>query len=95
MNSSGGKGNQSGNNNIIRSFVAECYVKTIRKLPFKNFNNSLSRLITIIVTKGLRSKELGHREKARKALIKVIKEVSPRYLGVVFESMAYNLQKGF
>jgi hypothetical protein len=52
-------------------------------------------LITIIVTKGLRSKELGHREKARKALIKVIREVSPRYLGIVFESMAYNLQKGF
>lgn len=36
---------------------------------------------------GLRSKELAPREKARKALIKLILEISPKFLGVVFEEM--------
>jgi U3 small nucleolar RNA-associated protein 20 len=48
-----------------------------------------------MVVKGLRSKDLSHREKARKAMIKIFKEVSPRYLNIAFESMSSILTKGF
>jgi hypothetical protein len=48
------------------------------------FKTYLSKLINHIVTKGLREKEINTREKARKALIKVINEVSPKFLTVIF-----------
>jgi hypothetical protein len=49
----------------------------------------------MIVNQGLRSRDLSHREKARKALKKVIEELSPRILSLVFEEMKSNLTKGF
>ena len=45
------------------------------------------RLINLVVTRGLRSKDLSHREKARKTLSKIVDEVSPRFLSLVFDEM--------
>lgn len=47
------------------------------------------------MTKGLRAGDLVVREKARRALIKVLEEVSPRFLQIVFNEMQYNLTKGY
>ena len=55
----------------------------IRKLPVEQFSLYLQKLINLIVVKGLREKDLNTREKARKSLIKVIKEVSPRFLSLI------------
>lgn len=51
--------------------------------------------MNLIVTKGLREKDLNTREKARKALVKVINEVSPRFLTLIFQEMQNNLNRGF
>jgi hypothetical protein len=61
----------------IRSYVAVCIAKIIRKLPITQFRNQLNKLVNLIVIKGLRAKDLQTREKARKALLKVVGEVSP------------------
>lgn len=47
------------------------------------------------MVKGLREKDLNTREKARKALIKVIGEVSPRFLTLILQEMGNNLNRGF
>jgi hypothetical protein len=49
----------------------------------------------MIVNKGLLSRDLSHREKARKAISKIVEELSPRILSLVFEEMKYQLTKGF
>jgi len=49
----------------------------------------------LIVVQGLRSKDLSHREKARKALVKLVDEVSPRFLTVIFDEMKAQLTRGF
>jgi hypothetical protein len=54
-----------------------------RRLPVEKFTIYLTKLINSIVVKGLREKELNSREKARKALIRVIEEVSPRFTALV------------
>jgi U3 small nucleolar RNA-associated protein 20 len=79
----------------VRGFVAVCYAKTIRKLPPHKFNLKLRKLINLIVTQGLRSKDLSHREKARKALVKLLEEISPRFLSLIFDEMKSQLTKGF
>lgn len=52
-------------------------------------------MINLIVNKGLRSSDLNIREKARRALIKVLAEVSPRFLQIVFNELSNNLNRGF
>jgi len=52
-------------------------------------------LVNLIVVQGLRSKDLSHREKARKALVKLVDEVSPRFLTVIFDEMKAQLTRGF
>jgi len=79
----------------VRSFVVVCYAQTIRKLAPSSFNNKLNKLVNLIVVNGLRSKDLSHREKARKALLKLLNEVSPRFLAVIFEEMKTQLTRGF
>lgn len=86
---------ESNDKHTIRGFVAVCYAKTIRKLPPQKFNQKLHKLINMIVVQGLRSKDLSHREKARKALSKLIEELSPRFLGLVFDEMKNQLTRGF
>jgi len=81
--------------NAIRSFVVVCYAKIIRKLPVKNFQQCLHKVVNQIVVKGLRSRELSHREKARKALVKLVKEVTPIFLPKIFEEMKTQLEKGY
>ena len=63
---------------IIRSFVVMSIVKTIRKLPLHIFQNSLSKLVSTIVSKGLRQRDTGCRDKGRKALLKLLQEITPR-----------------
>ena len=55
----------------------------------------LKKLVNLIVVKGLRTKDLNAREKARKALIKIIQEVSPRFLTLIIQEMGNNLDRGF
>jgi len=43
--------------------------------------------VNSIVINGLRSRELSYRENARKALIKLIDEISPFFFSVVCEEM--------
>ena len=86
---------EAGDKNKIRSFVTVCYAKTIRKLPPAKFNVKLHKFVNLIVVQGLRSRDLSHREKARKALVRLVQEVSPRFLGMVFEEMKLQLTKGF
>ena len=64
----------------MRSFVAVAIAKIIRKLPIQFFKSQLQKLVNLIVVKGLRAGDLNVREKARKSLIKVMEEVSPRFL---------------
>lgn len=47
------------------------------------------------MVKGLRAGDLTVREKARKALIKVIGEVSPRFLHIIFNELNDNLTRGY
>lgn len=49
----------------------------------------------MIVVKGLREKELNTREKARKSLLKVIDEVSPRFITLIIQELGNNLNRGF
>lgn len=79
----------------VRSFVVVCYVQTIRKLPFSSFDTCLHRVVNMIVTQGLRSRDLSHREKARKALVRLMSELRAEFLPVVFEEMRLQLAKGF
>jgi U3 small nucleolar RNA-associated protein 20 len=79
----------------IRGFVVVCLAKTIRKLPLPKFNARLQKLVNLIVVQGLRSRDLSHREKARKALVKLVDEISPRFLSVIFEEMKGQLTRGF
>ena len=79
----------------VRGFVAVCYAKIIRKLPPNKFNVKLHKLVNLIVTQGLRSKDLSHREKGRKALVKLIEEISPRFLSIIFDEMKAQLTRGF
>ncbi len=72
-----------------------CYAKAIRKLQVKDFNIHLRRLVNSIVIHGLRSRELSFREKARKALIKLIDEISPFFFSVVCEEMKNQLTRGY
>ena len=85
----------SKDSHAVRSFVAVCYVQTIRRLPLSNFDRCLHRVVNLIVTRGLRSRDLSHREKARKALIRVLSELRPEFLPVVFEEMKQQLVKGY
>lgn len=48
-----------------------------------------------IISKGLRSRLLVHREKARKGLLKIIVEVSPSYLSLMFTLMNDLLTRGY
>jgi U3 small nucleolar RNA-associated protein 20 len=84
-----------GENTTIRAFVAVSIAKVIRKLPVDLFSLHLQKLVNLIVVKGLREKDLNTREKARKALIKVIGEVSPRFLTLILQEMGNNLNRGF
>jgi len=47
------------------------------------------------VVKGLREKDLNSREKARKSLVKVVDEVSSRFLTLIFQEMQSNLDRGY
>lgn len=82
---------ESSDRHTVRSFVTVCYAKLIRKLPAKRFNMKLQKLVNMIVVKGLKSKDLSHREKSRKSLVKLLEEISPRFLSVVFDEMKSNL----
>lgn len=80
----------------IRSFVVLGIVRLLRKLPQHIFNNQIAKLVTTIVSKGLRQRELNCREKGRKALLKIIQELTPRapVLNMVFTDIKDQLQKG-
>ena len=67
----------------------------VRKLPVDKFTVHLQKLINHIVVKGLREKELNTREKARKALLRVIEEVSPRFIAMILQEMGNNLTRGY
>ena len=86
---------KEGEGKKVRTFVAVSVAKIIRKLPMDLFRKQLHKLINLIVTQGLRSRELNAREKARKALVKVIEEVSPRFLTLVFTEMQDLLNRGY
>ena len=79
----------------IRGFVAQSIAKVIRKLPIHAFKISLHKLVNSIIVKGLRSTDLATREKARKALLRVIGEVSPRFLELIINQMHDNLTRGY
>lgn len=79
----------------IRSYVAVTIAKVIRKLPVDQFKLHLQKLINLIVVKGLREKDLFTREKARKSMMKVIDEVSPRFITLIVQEMGNNLNRGF
>ena len=50
-------------------------------------------MVILIISKGLREKDLNQRDKARKALLKVVHEVSPKFLGLIFKEMHDYLTK--
>lgn len=81
--------------NQMRSFVVLSIAKLIRKLPLEKFNTLLRKLVNTIVTRGLRCRSLIPREKARKALVKLVGEVSPAFLGIVFDVMKELLDRGY
>jgi len=74
---------------VVRSFVAVSIAKTIRRLPQTLFRSQLGKLVSSIVSKGLRQRETACRDKGRKALLKLIEELSPRsrVLALVFQEM--------
>ncbi|CDW84473.1 small subunit processome component 20 homolog [Stylonychia lemnae] len=93
-----GSSNETGMNlgyGSIRSFVVLGIAKLIRKLPIDQFINQLSKLINNIISKGLRSRLLVHREKARKSLLKLLIEVSPQFLSLSFTIMNDLLTRGY
>jgi hypothetical protein len=69
--------------------------KVLRRLPVEKFHSGLTKLILQIVTVGLRSRDLASREKARKALVRLVNEISPEFLEVIFKEMKMHLLKGF
>lgn len=75
--------------------MAESYVKTIRRLPEGAFLTALRKLINLVVVQGLRSRELAHREKARKALVRIMQDLKPNFLFLICEDMKGMLQRGF
>ena len=79
----------------FRAFAVVCYAKAIRALDIPMFNRQLHKLINSIVVQGLRSRELSYREKARKTLVKLLGELSPAFLGAIFDEMRTQLVKGF
>ena len=79
----------------VRTFVVLGITRLIRKLPVDQFLNQLSKLINNIVSKGLRSRLLVHREKARKSLLKLLIEVSPLFLSMAFNIMNDLLTRGY
>lgn len=90
-----GKREDNGNDCHFRSFVVVCYAKAIRKLPAHSFKRHLQKLINMIVVHGLRARELSYREKARKAMHKLIQEVTPFFLKQAFEEMRTHLTRGY
>lgn len=72
------KNTQTDEQPIIRSFVVLSILKVIRKLPLHSFQNGLNKLVSTIVSKGLRQKGIACRDKGRKALVKLLTELSPR-----------------
>ena len=84
-----------GEKKTIRSFVAVSIAKVIRKLPVSSFSLHLRKLVNLIVVKGLRERDINTREKARKALLKVVFEVSPRFLFLIFKELHDGLTRGY
>lgn len=70
--------------------------KTLRKLPPSIFRSQLSKLVSTLVSRGLRQRETSCRDKGRKALLKLLEELSPRpqVLGLVCQEMKDQLQRG-
>ena len=81
---------------VIRSFVVLSIIKLLRKMPLNTFQHGIGKLVSTIVSKGLRQRELSCREKGRKALLKLVQELTPRAvtLSLVFQEMKDQLQKG-
>ena len=79
----------------VRSFVCVAIAKIIRRLTVGTFILQLRKLINAIVVKGLREKDLLAREKARKALVRVVAEVSPKFLALIAQEMHNNLTRGY
>lgn len=79
----------------FRSFAVLCYVKAIKHLDVSIFRRHLNKLIGMVVLQGLKTRELNYREKARKALLKLLVELGPNYIELVFDSMRNLLLKGF
>jgi U3 small nucleolar RNA-associated protein 20 len=75
--------------------VALTIAKVIRRLPVDQFKLHLHKLINLIVVKGLRERDLNTRDKARKALLQVVDEVSPRFITTIVSEMQSNLDRGF
>ena len=92
----GGKNKEEDSQPVIRSFVVLSIIKLLRKMPINTFQNGIGKLVSTIVSKGLRQRELSCREKGRKALLKLIQELTPRAvtLSLVFQEMKDQLQKG-
>ena len=74
---------------VIRSFVVLSIARTLRHLPRHNCQHGRQKLVSTIVSKGLRQKDLTCKEKGRKALLRLIEELSPRtpILTLVFSDM--------
>lgn len=80
---------------LVRSFVVLAIVKTLRHLPVQAFQYGLGKLLSSVVSKGLRSRDIGSREKSRKSLIKVIEELQPRlFLPLLIQELKDQLTKG-
>ncbi|TNV87999.1 hypothetical protein FGO68_gene14880 [Halteria grandinella] len=79
----------------IRSYVVVSIMKAIRKLPLGIFQNQFRKLVSTIVSKGLRQRDIACRDKGRKALLKLAEELTPRplILHVIFSELKDQLQK--
>lgn len=78
----------------IRSYVVVSIMKAIRKLPVGIFQNQFRKLVSTIVSKGLRQRDIACRDKGRKALLKLAEELSPRpqILLVIFSELKEQLK---
>ena len=65
----------------LKSYIFLGIIKISRKLSIPKFQATLSKILKIIISEGLRNRELNYREKARKCLLKVVLEVTPLFLG--------------
>ena len=79
----------------FRSFAVLCYVKAIKHLDPYILKRHLNKLIGMIVLQGLKTRELNYREKARKSLLKILIELGPNFIEMVFDHMRNLLLKGF